>query len=331
MGCEIIAPENGKYHEDSGDLWQRPVNQADFVIDPQTMKLSSSIKLRFSSIFILHLSFSLIAHPAHAEKINSIESPTQGRDFYQVELPVSEGLSTTLTISGPTGFMSPSVESYPTMIVSAGFFTGPKSLELIPDPRNFILINIPYSITTETLAKDPRKLAGFVQESPAVMEASYLWIQNNPYFKIKKLAVMGVSLGTLMSPVALASAEAKGFKPDATIYLYGGSEFRTPFLSLAKRNQMNPFLAHNLANLVEAISAPVNPKKFLPQLTGPFLVINGSEDQIFSKETSQEQFDLLNGEKERHFVQGPHIDSDQPELIAQSLAIVMDYLLRMGF
>lgn len=283
------------------------------------------------SLILKTLFFVLIWNPVYAEGLLKLESPTPDRDFYQYDLRVSDTLRTVLTISGPSNFLDDKQKSFPTLVVSAGFFTGPKSLELIPNPGPFVIVNIPYSVTTESLYSSPEKLGRFIHETPQVMAASYLWVQNNPYFKISKLAVLGVSLGTLMSPSAISLAMEKGFTPDATILLYGGAEFRSPFLALSKRNGANPILSHNLANVIEVITTPTDPRRFLPKLLGSFLLVYGTDDAIFSKQTSELQFQLLNGSKERHFVEGPHIDSDQPEVIKKTFAIVMDFLNRQGF
>lgn len=252
-----------------------------------------------------------------------------GRDSLSVSLIHESVGETQILINGPAGFLT-SGESYPLFFVSAGFFAGKDAVALLENPGSAIVVGYEYPTTKTAVLKDPSLLAKTVRLAPAQIALALKWLQHQPWSKQGRLSVMGVSLGSLFMPVSLRIAENLGVKVNSVILAYGGVGIGEILNNLLREQISQPALGA-LCNLIDNLTLLHKPELHLPFLHGPFLAIYGTQDQIFSVQSSMKQFELLPEPKEMHMISGPHIDTDKPELIKESMMVTLDFLDRNGF
>lgn len=232
-----------------------------------------------------------------------------------------------LLISAPWGFEKAGTR-FPVVFISAGFLTGANAIRLLPDDRkDLIIVGYDYPTTEEQIKNDPSILAKAIRIVPGQLALTLEWLKDQPWANPYSIHPVGVSLGTLFLPIALKLAEARGFIPRTTSLLYGGAHIQ-PVLEQLLGNSVSPQIAKPMIDLILNVTAPYDPKMYLPTLRGPFLHISGAEDDVFPRSTSVMQFVLLPQPKETHEIPGPHIDPSRPEIVNQTAEIFLQFLNR---
>lgn len=246
------------------------------------------------------------------------------RESHQIRLYQEFVGPTDLLINGPVGFTS-SGKSYTTLFVTAGFLSGKDSIKLIPDAEDKVLVGYEYPANPDSIKKDPSIFLKTIHIVPGQIALSLEWLLNQSYVRKERFHVMGVSLGSLFLPVSLHLAQLRNVHPTSTLLCFGGADLSMVIDHMIDPS-VNPLLREISKNLVAGITALHDPRLHLPYLTGTFFTVYATEDSIFPTATSVEQFDLLPSPKEIHWVQGPHIDVNEPNVIYQTLIYVREFL-----
>lgn len=250
-----------------------------------------------------------------------------GRDYYQLEFSHEVVKTVRLMISGPKDFMQNS-QRYGSLFLSAGFFVGMHSIGLIDNPGDLVLIGFEYPSTMDMIKKDPSVLFKTIRVVPGQMALALEWIQKQTW--VSNLSVMGVSLGSLFMPSGLRLAEMRGFTPHSTIFAFGGAHI-IPVIEQKLKPEMSPMVLKLTLNFFANLASLHDPKIHLASLKGPFLAIYGDQDEVFPKESSLLQYDLLQGDKEIFWVKGLHIDTNKPDVIKDTMDKVLEFLNRTNF
>lgn len=251
-----------------------------------------------------------------------------GRDYYQLQFSHPSVKIVRLMISGPKGFLA-GVKKYPVLFISAGFFVGMSSIGLVDNPGDLVLVGFEYPSTMDQIKKDPALLFKTIRIVPGQMAFSLEWIKSQAWAS-DKVSVMGVSLGSLFMPSGLRLAELRGFVPSSTIFAFGGAHI-VPVVEKKLLNELNPLALKLALNFIANLTSLHDPKLHLPSLHGPFLTIYGTQDEVFPRESSLLQYELLQGEKEIHWVNGSHIDTNKPEVIKDTMTKVLEFLRYTNF
>jgi hypothetical protein len=267
----------------------------------------------------------LSTHP-HIEFQIKPSSSEKGRDVFEVvlESPGTELRPTHLLISGPAGFNN-SEQRLPVMFISSGFTSGMKTISLIPNPREWILIGYEYPTSFDQIADDLSQIPKSFRQVPGQLSLALLWISGQAWTSCDDLVYMNVSLGTLFAPISLAMAQDAGVRVSRTVFAFGGSEI-SPVLTNGLKDKIPEANIRMIAQLADTLTVLHDPKLHLPDLLGQFLVIRGEFDQVFPYESSQTLEQLLPMPKEIRVVSAPHIEPDRSDIIEQTMNEVLDWL-----
>lgn len=247
-----------------------------------------------------------------------------GRIFRKATLHHSGVETTQILISAPADFET-SGKRYPIVFVSAGFYSGMDSIKLFQHRADVVYVGYQYPTTIELIKQDPSLLPKSIRLVPGQLALIMEWLNQQSWSRTNHLHIVGVSLGTLFFPVSLKLAERRGIVVRSTSLLYGGAHPR-PVFENALKDQLPADVLEGVLQVSDVITAPFDPRIYLPLLRGPFLTIYGTQDEVFPKSTSLQQYVLLPEPKQIHYVEGPHIDVNQPGVIKQAVDILERFL-----
>jgi hypothetical protein len=252
---------------------------------------------------------------------------TQGeRDLveFQMKAPSTRLTPVRLLLSGPRGFMT-SAEKHPIVFVVAGFLSGQNSIHLIKAPGPFILAGFEYSQTEASLLHRPELVAELIRQTPGQIAASLAWLEQQHFANSGQIHFLGVSLGTLFAPVSLHLASRFGIQPSTTILAFGGADIGA-VISQVVNGKVGSGQADQISNLVTGLLSLHDPRLHLPSLKGPFLVIRGSQDQIFPESSGRMLEDLLPEPKTLRLLPVDHIDPNKPEIVELANRQILEFL-----
>lgn len=245
------------------------------------------------------------------------------RDLHQIQLVHSEVGTIQITLNGPKDFAT-SGSKYSVLFVTAGFMDTSKILQALQD-KNLIIASYTYPASREDFAKDPSLVSKTVRVIPGQIALALEWLKTRKYTDSDRLSVMGLSLGSLFTPVALQLAALRGTAPASTVFAYSGLNLNQTMQKILSKIIQEPTLTM-VYQLMSDITNSYDPKAFLPGLRGPFLAIYGMNDTLIPKADSLEQYSLLANQKSIAWINGPHIGNDQPELIKKMAQKILDFL-----
>lgn len=226
---------------------------------------------------------------------------------------------------GPKGFLHNQSRSLHGLMIVSGFFTGEQSINLIGDFPNRVLVGFEYPYSVDDFQKDPGTILQFVRKTPAQIALALVWLARQPWMSPKGLSVMGVSLGGVFLPSGLHVSQLLGVQLEKSIYVCTGVNLAA-ILNENLRKYVHPLL---LGPLVSALIAPtvlMDPKQHLPELKFPALVIQTDNDTVIPVVSQAQLWDLLKGPKQQVILPGPHVNSDQTELILKIQKTVLNNL-----
>lgn len=259
--------------------------------------------------------------------VQQTESEENGRVLRRVSLTHPEAGDTNILISAPVDFDKANFR-YPVVFISAGFITGANAIRFLPNDRmDLVIVGFDYPTTPEKIKADPSALPKAIRIIPGQLALVMEWLKEQAWANPYSIHPVGVSLGSLFMPIALKLAEARGFLPRSTTFMFGGAHIQ-PVLESLIGNEIPTQSAKSIIDLIVNFTAPYDPKMFLPLLRGPFLHVYGTEDDIFPRSTSVMQFVLLPQPKESKEIIGAHIDPSRPKIVKEAAEIFLQFLDR---
>lgn len=256
--------------------------------------------------------------------VKTTETEENGRLLRKVSLNHPEAGTANILINAPRDF-DKADKRFPVIFITAGFVTGSNAIRFLPTRDDLILIGFDYPTTPEEIQKDPSLLTKAIRIIPGQMALTLEWLKEQSWTNPYSIHPVGVSLGSLFLPISLKLAEARGFIPRSTSLMFGGAHLQ-PVLETLIGGNVPPQVAKPTIDLILSVTAPYDPKMYLPLLRGPFLHVFGSDDNIFPRSTSVMQFVLLPQPKESHEIQGVHIDPSQPQIVKEAAEIFLRFL-----
>lgn len=267
----------------------------------------------------------LNANPFAVPTVVNLVREDSTTQIYQVKLDHAGAGRISLLVKGPKGFLYNQTRELRALMIISGFFTGEKSVNLIGDFTDKVIIGFEYPYNANDFQKDPGTILQFVRKTPAQIALAITWLARQPWMKPKGLAVMGVSLGGVFMPSGLHITQIMGVEIDKTIFVCTGVNLAV-ILRENVKEYVSPFL---LGPIVSALVAPtllMDPKLHVPELKGPTLVIQTNQDTVIPQESQTELWSLINGAKQQVLLPGPHVNPDQTELISLIQKTVIDNL-----
>lgn len=288
--------------------------------------------LDLESILKFKAAIQLLAHEGALKerstaKVQSSIKTTLGKfDFFKVALHHEKLGEIRLLLKGPTGFVDSSKRTrLPTLFLTSGFTVGAAGVQLMGDNNDLIVIGFDYPYSLKDFELDPQKMFDFIHRTPLQIAASLQWVSEQSWMSDSGLVAMGVSLGGLFLPSALHLTESLGTKIQGTVLAYTGAHLPPVLHEMLKKQIPKPVLDEGI-KIINNLTSIIDPKLHLPFLTGRFLAIRASNDQLFPLESSLLLENLLPSPKSFKIIAGPHIDVDQPSLIFQTQQLVQEWL-----
>lgn len=256
-----------------------------------------------------------------AEVLVSADEKTETRRFFLIH---PQAGSIQFLVQGPKGFTENKTK-YSVTFLSAGFMTGDRAAQMLSSDG--LLVAFSYPASADGIQKDPSLILKTLRIVPAQIALALDFIRNLNYVDANKFTVVGVSLGGLFMPVSLRLAQTIGFYPTrGTVLAYTGAD-----LAAITRFNLQKYLPATttdaVAQLIDALSSTHKPELHIPYLKGPILMIDASKDEIFPKESIDKLWSLIPEPKTRVTVDGPHINEDRIDMIAQTRSIIQKWVL----
>lgn len=219
----------------------------------------------------------------------------------------------------------------PAAIILGGHRTGRDAVELIGDPGDIVVAALDYPLEGSDRIKGllpvlgalPRIRAALLDTAPAVALAAR-WLATEPAVDPARIELVGVSLGGAFAPVAAA------LEPTiARLWLvHGGAVNHREWLDHALRSKVgSPPLrrATSLAAFVLARGPALRPRDWLDRLPPRDLVlISARHDERLPSPLVEELIAAAPGPLRVVWTEGGHVDTDDPELVRELIATVLD-------
>ncbi len=273
--------------------------------------------------------------PLYRKAAQAINPSADGmRIIHDVKLVDPDGALVRFSVSLPAA--RPDAESakkLPTLVVITGFRSAHQNLARITAPglNAVASYDYPYDPKEWKAASLPgrawiaRRVAFRIPDEVAAMIA---WIRRQDWADPNRVSLVGVSLGAVALPVIRRRVAAVGQKTAASVMAYGGADLQ----ALARANiDVSPSWLRDIAAwAIWLMLKPLEPSAHLPEISGPFLLINGRDDERLPAESVRLLQELTPQPKTIVTVDGPHIDGSRPETIANTIRIARDWLAERG-
>jgi dienelactone hydrolase len=252
----------------------------------------------------------LSALPRAEGRVDAVpDSPQRdsGRLLHHYVLRASDSAPIGLTISLPDPLPE---RPLPVLVVLGGANTGRKNLRQVPTAGSYVLVGYDWPLPRK-LPKGPdlaRALPGLyarLLEVPGQVAAAIGWAAGQAWADAERISLLGFSLGALTAPAAQRVAQSNGHDIGWTVLAYGGTGLGDILAAhpKVKLGWTRPWVGV-AANL---LLRPLEPAEHLPWLSGRFLVIGASADQLVPR-ASFERFSALTPEPKTVVVlDGGHI------------------------
>lgn len=260
----------------------------------------------------------------HIEKPQIEEKQTPERDILTVTFRDHKLGQFRMLIDGPRGFRW-TERIRPVVFMTAGFFSGTKPASLMNHEQDLVVAVFEYSPQPELSFLDPQKLGKTLVEVPGRLYLALRWLERQGWVSSRHLHVMGVSLGSLYLPAAMALLQQDGFQASSTIFAFGGGDVREP-LKNGLRMSLGEFETELGLALLTPLITPLDPSLYLPLIKGRKLVIHGTKDTLFTAGTRKRLNQALPAPKMICDIDGVHIDLGRTDEIALTLGILRPWI-----
>ncbi|GIL16941.1 MAG: hypothetical protein BroJett040_06920 [Oligoflexia bacterium] len=233
-----------------------------------------------------------------------------------------------ITVNGPKGFLD-SNKKYPLLFVTSGFQTGAKTALLFHTRQDLIVVGYEYPSNISQIAKDPSLMLKTIRVVPGQIALSLKFLSEQKWVESRQLSALGISLGGLFLPVSLKLAEKIQVSVQSTIFAYTGTQIQS-IIEYSMGKYLDENIRSLFGQLLQNILTLHDPSVHAPELTGRFLVIQGTQDQVFPTESTQSLFDLLPEKKELVKIEGEHIDLGRDKLIQQTIQVIENWLKKVN-
>jgi len=213
----------------------------------------------------------------------------------------------------------------PAVVLFSGFQTGAQAVQLVDDPKSVIYVGFeypwPFNFSKQNAAWDWKRM----ESVPILMALTVLWLRQQAFIDQQKISIINVSFGNLFYPLAQRLLNEQGVFPKAIVFGYGGVEI-SEVIGHFLESKIGPWELALTKTLIQSQSWIFEPKFHLAHLNGPFLVVNGANDDVFPALSQQKLITGLPQQPQIVTIPGGHIQPDRPDLIRQFMNEVMGFL-----
>lgn len=272
--------------------------------------------------------------PLYRQASTSVTPDESGkRDIQDVRLIDPDNHAVTFSVSLPKGRFGDAGDALPTLVVISGFRSAHDNLAHIPEPGPNAIISYDYPYSRKawndaTWIGRTLIIRRVAYHLPNDVSGLMAWVRRQHWADPNRISLAGVSLGAVALPVIRRRASATGQPDGPSVIAYGGVDLE----ALAAANlKISPAWLRDIAAWgVWLLLKPLEPETHLPDINGPFLLINGKNDDRIPAESAQRLQALTPEPKTVITVDGGHIDGDRPDLIENTVRLARVWLVSKG-
>lgn len=266
--------------------------------------------------------------------VQTTPDSTGTREIHDVRLLDPDNQVVSFSVSLPKGRINDDAgERLPSLVVISGFRSAHQNLDRIPEPGANAIISYDYPYDSKEW-----KDASFLGRALIARQVAYripnevaglmAWVRRQPWADPSRISLAGVSLGAVALPVIRRRAAATGQTDGPSVIAYGGTDLQ----SLAAANlKVSPgWLREIAAWVIWLLLKPLEPEAHLTEIAGPFLLINGKNDERIPAESVTRLQQLTPEPKTVINVEGAHIDGNRPEIIENTVRLARVWLVSKG-
>lgn len=213
----------------------------------------------------------------------------------------------------------------PAIVLFSGYQTGAQAIQLVDVPDSVAYVGFEYpwplDISDQSAHWDWKR----IEVIPVLMAMTLVWLNHQDFIDHQKISVVNVSFGNLFFPLAQRILGDQGFYPKATVFGYGGVGI-SEIIGNHFINKINSFELEMLKIMIKNQTWMIEPQYHLPHLRGPFLVVNGEDDNVFPRKSRQQLVNALSVAPKVVSLPGGHIQPDRPDLIQNFMKEVFLFL-----
>ncbi len=273
--------------------------------------------------------------PLYRQASASVSADASGkREILDVRLVDPDNKPVTFSVSLPKGlFESDSGEKLPALVVISGFRSAHQNLERIPEPGPNAIISYDYPYDAKEW-----KAAGIFGRALIARRVAYripnevaglmAWVRRQSWADANRISLAGISLGAVALPVIRRRASATGQTDGPSVIAYGGVDIQA--LAAANLKISPGWLREITSWFVWMMLKPLEPEAHLSEITGPFLLINGKDDERLPAKSVSRLQTMTPEPKTVLTVDGPHIDGNRPKIIENTVRLARVWLVSKG-
>ena len=288
-------------------------------------------EFKFDQSVQSELATQILMHDLRLEGANPISeiertaNVVDGADEIKIRMAHSGVGEIKLLMRGPSGFATRVDHSLGAILIVSGFDVGSEQVRLFNGSQGNVAVAIEYPGRLIDLQNDPSAAFKVIRQMTGQIALSLKWLSEQPWMNSDRLAVAGISLGGIFLPVSLHIAEHMHVNVAKTIFAYTGSD-TTAMLTPQLARVFIPSVVRSILQVTNNLLVMHNPRLHLPYLTGDFLVIRSDLDQTIPAGATEDLFSRLSGHKQLQVLHGPHIATDQKELIETTGLLIDSWL-----
>ncbi len=263
-----------------------------------------------------------------------VPDASRKREIQDVRLIDPDDQVSTFYVSLPKDYLgNDTSEKLPVLVVISGFRSGHRNLAHIPEPGANAIISYDYPYDAKAWEEAgtfgriliARRVAYRIPNEVAGLMA---WVRRQPWADASRISLAGLSLGAVALPVIRRRASASGQPDGPSVIAYGGVDIQT----LAEANlKITPGWLRSIAAWgTWLMLRPFEPETHLAEISGPFLLINGRDDERLPADSVARLHKLTPEPKTVIMVDGAHIDGKRPEIIENTVRLARVWLVSQG-
>ena len=224
---------------------------------------------------------------------------------------------------------SASLSKYPVVVLLSGIHTGDKLLNLINDQSEVVVISFQYPLAKPLNQQPIKDVLEGIYETPKQVAALLSWLNDQNWINKFQMHVMGISLGTLFLPLSQRIAQSWGTYINSSIFAYGGGDLKS-FIRFGFEDSLDSGQVLTLVDSLQVVTAFLEPKNHYPSLQGRFLVVEGTNEDVFPTWSVEALRYGIPEPKDIRYIEGPHISSKRLDLIQKLGIEVNTWLTQLG-
>lgn len=218
----------------------------------------------------------------------------------------------------------------PIVVLLGGIKMGAESVRYMPAPGMNAIVGYDWPIDRDVpagalLSGRAFDLYGQVLQVPGQVVASIDWLAAQPWADSERISLLGFSLGALAAPAVQRLAEARGRPIGWTVIAYGGAPLGA--LLAADPSLIPAPYGPFLGPAIGLVLRPLEPTAHLPHLSGRFLAIGASDEDIIPAAAATRLHGAIPEPKTITVVDGGHIATNRRGILDEAARITNAWLI----